>query len=45
MEAQMAEQQRANAQTLSDAYVKTQKAPEPGSGAELIGEALQQQGI
>ena len=41
-EAQMAAEERANAQALSDAYVKTQKAPEEGSGAELIGELTQQ---
>jgi 3-dehydroquinate dehydratase len=35
-EAQAAAEQRANAQTLSDAYVKTQKTPEEGSGAEMI---------
>jgi len=41
-EAQMAEQQRADAQALSDAYVKTQKAPEAGSGAEMIEQITQQ---
>ena len=41
-EAQAAAEERANAQALSDAYVKTQKAPEQGSGAELIGELTQQ---
>jgi hypothetical protein len=41
-EAQAAAEERANAQALSDAYVKTQKAPEEGSGAELIGELTQQ---
>ena len=41
-EAQAAAEERANAQALSDAYVKTQKAPEEGSGAELIGQLTQQ---
>lgn len=35
-EAQAAAEQRAAAQTLSDAYVKTQKTPEAGSGAEFV---------
>jgi len=42
-EAQMASEQRANAQALSDAYVKTKKAPEAGSGAEMIEQITQQQ--
>lgn len=42
-EAQMAAEQRANAQALSDAYVKTQKTPEAGSGAEMIEQITQQQ--
>ena len=41
-EAQMAAEQRADAQALSDAYVKTQKAPEAGSGAEMIEQITQQ---
>ena len=43
-EAQLAAEQRAAAQTLSDAYVKTAKAPEAGSGAELIGQITEQLG-
>jgi hypothetical protein len=35
-EAQLAAEQRADAQTLSDAYVKTQKTPEEGSGAQFV---------
>jgi hypothetical protein len=42
-EARMAAEQRANAQALSDAYVKTQKTPEAGSGAEMIEQITQQQ--
>ena len=39
-EAAMAQQQAQQAQAMSDAYVKTQKAPEEGSGAEAIMEGL-----
>ena len=35
-EAALAQQQAMAAQAMSDAYVKTQKKPEEGSGAEFI---------
>jgi hypothetical protein len=39
---QQAQQQQMTA--MSDAYVKTQKAPEEGSGAELLGQLMEEQG-
>jgi hypothetical protein len=41
-EAAAAQQQAAQAQALSDAYVKTTKAPEQGSGAEFIQQIVNQ---
>tara|TARA_R100001129_G_scaffold1229_1_gene1083 strand:- start:1475 stop:3136 length:1662 start_codon:yes stop_codon:yes gene_type:complete len=42
-EAAAAQQQAMQAQTLSDAYAKTRKAPEEGSGAEFVQELVNQE--
>ena len=43
MQAMMAQQQAQSAQALSDAYVKTQKKPEEGSGAEFLQDLVNEQ--
>lgn len=45
-QAEAAQQQQEQQQmtAMSDAYVKTQKAPEEGSGAEMLGQLMQEQG-
>ena len=43
MQAMMAQQQAQSVQALSDAYVKTQKKPEEGSGAEFLQDLVNEQ--
>ena len=43
-EAAQAQQEQQQMTAMSDAYVKTQKAPEEGSGAEMLSQLMQEEG-
>ena len=43
-EAAQAQQEQQQMVAMSDAYVKTQKAPEEGSGAEMLSQLMQEEG-